>query len=158
MSLGKYTREVAQKAVRTRKGTTVSNIRQLYDDSQNWVWCVDVAIPGQDEPLRNVPIATNNRDLFYAEQGRAVELTLAGDNKWVVTGLAKSVQGLTHLIAMSFADDLVAVLSNTVQSYTVRPLTFGELGALAPDGFGQLPFGIQGRFDAGGNLVELLEI
>jgi hypothetical protein len=158
MSIGKYTREVAKRTVKTRQGTTVSNIRQLYDDSRHWVWCVDVALPGQDEPLKNVPIAANNRDLFYAEQGRAVELTLAGDNKWAVTGLAKSVLGLTHLIAMSFGENLVTVLSKTVQGYAVRPLTFGELGALAPDGFGQLPFGIQGRFAAGGDLMELLEI
>ena len=158
MSLGKYTREVVKRTVRTRQGTTVSNIRQLYDDSRNWVWCVDVVLPGHDEPLRNVPIATNNRDLFYAEQGRAVNLSCVGHNKWVVTGLAKSVKGLTHLIPMIFTDDEIAVGVTTIVGYVVRSLTFGELGALAPDGFGQLPFGIQGRFDHAGGLVEFLEI
>jgi hypothetical protein len=152
-----FTREIAKRSVRTRTGTTASRIRELYDDSQNYVWCVDVRLPGQEEVLRNVPIATSNRDIFYAETGRAVELTLAGDNKWVVTGLAKAIPGLTKLIAMSFDEDLVRVLSTTITGYIVRPLTFGELGDLAPDGFGQFPWGARGRFDYQGNFIELVE-
>jgi len=158
MSLDKYTKEIAKKAVKTKQGTTCSAIRRLYDDAENWVWCVDVNLPGQEEPLRNVPIATNNRDIFYAEQGRAVTLELTGDNKWVVTGLAKSIPGLTKLIPMTFTDDLVSVGTIIIKGYIVRPLTFGELGDLAPSGFGQLPFGVQGKFDYQGNLVEILEI
>jgi hypothetical protein len=158
MSLSAFTQEVVNRVIKSRRGTTVSPIRQLYDDSHNFVYCVDVAIPGQDEPLRNVPIATNNRDLFYAEQGRAVELSVAGSNKVVVTGLSKSVSGLTHLIALTLTEDLITVGSTVMHGYVVRPLSFGELGALAPGGFGQLPFGIQGRFDPTGSLVEFLEI
>jgi hypothetical protein len=158
MSLQEFTREIIRKNVKVLQGTTVSPIRQLYDDSHNFVYCVDVSIAGQEEPLRNVPIATNNRDLFYAEQGRAVELSPAGNNKWVVTGLAKSVLGLTHLIPLTFAEDLVTIGDTVIRGYIVRPLSFGEMGDLAPDGFGQFPWGIQGRFEASGTLMEILEI
>jgi hypothetical protein len=97
-------------------------------------------------------------DLFYAEQGRAVELSPAGNNKWVVTGLAKSVLGLTHLIPLTFAEDLVTIGDTMIRGYIVRPLSFGEMGDLALDGFGQFPWGIQGRFEASGTLIEILEI
>jgi len=156
MSLKDFTKVVIRQNVKILQGTTASPIRMLHDDSNNFVYCVDVSLAGQDEPLRNVPIATNNRDIFYAEQGRAVELTVAGNNKWVVSGLAKSVTGLTHLIPLTFTDDGVDIGETVIKGYLVRPLSFGELGDLAPDGFGQFPFGAQARFDAMGNLIELL--
>ena len=41
-------------------GTIASDFYQFYDTQGQWVWACDVDI-GQDQPLRNVPVANNGR-------------------------------------------------------------------------------------------------
>jgi hypothetical protein len=136
-------------------GQIVSPIRELWDDAQGMVFCADVDI-GQDEILRNVPIATSNRDIYYSDQGKSVSLEKMNNSKWVITGLSKNSKGLTHYIYMSFMDDIAKVTSTAWVGATIRPLTFGELGSLAPLGFGQFPWGAVGRFDVEGNFIGLV--
>jgi hypothetical protein len=133
-------------------GTTASPFYQLYDDSSGWVWAVDVDI-GQPEVLRAVPVATNNRDLFYAEQGKAVALRREG-GRWVVVGLSKTGIGTQHILYVCFTDDIPTIVDEETRGYIVRALTYGELAAYG--GYGVVPYGAQARFDAAGNFVEFL--
>jgi hypothetical protein len=136
-------------------GTIASPFYQLYTDANSWVWACDVDI-GQPEVLRGVPVAANNREIIYAEQGKAVALQRTGDNKWVIAGLAKSSRGLGHIIYMSFADDIATVVRDGWLGQITRPLTYGELGSLTGGGYGALPYGAQGRFAPDGSLIEIL--
>ncbi|MBW1953574.1 MAG: hypothetical protein JRI66_10905 [Deltaproteobacteria bacterium] len=140
-----------------RTGNIASPFYQLYDSDGNWVWACDVDI-GDEEMLRCIPIATNNREILYAEQGRAVTLSRLNNGKWVITGLAKSLKSTVHYIYLSFTEELYQVLRKELRGYVIRPLTYGELGALVPPyGYGVLPYGAQARFDANGNFVEIVE-
>jgi hypothetical protein len=68
---------------------------------------------------------------------------------------SKSCIGDTHIIYMSFQDDMGQVVSRQTVSNTYRPLTYGELADYY-GGYGTVPYGSIGRFDGNGNLVELI--
>jgi hypothetical protein len=137
-------------------GTIASPFYQLYSDSNNWIWACDVDI-GQPEVLRGVPVASNNREIIYAEIGKAVALSKMNDGRWCISGLAKTCRGLGHIIYMSFEDDIATVTGEDWSGNVVRTLTLGELGDLGPGAFGALPLGAHGRFTASGSLIDLLE-
>lgn len=139
-------------------GTIVSPFYQYSDYGGHWVWACDVDLGENLGVLRCVPVAANNRELIYAEQGRAVTLSRLNNGKWVITGLAKSLNSTVHYIFMSFTDDTYQILRKQLRGYIIRPLTYGELGTLvAPYGYGVLPYGAQGKFDAEGNFLEIVE-
>lgn len=135
-------------------GTVASSFYQYYDDSNNWVWACDVDI-GEEEVLRNVPIASNNREILYAEEGKSVALKKT-NGKYVVAGLAKTSQGFGHVIYVTFADDVAVVVSEDWSGYSYRPLTYGELGTVTPGGYGTLPYGSRGKFTRAGILIEIM--
>jgi hypothetical protein len=137
-------------------GVTVSPFYQLYDDSNGYTWAVDVDLGDGSEVLRGVPVASNNRDLFYADQGKPVALRKE-NNRWVVMGLSKTVKSYQHIIYVCFEDDVAQVVGDEMRGYSVRMLTYGELGDLTPEGYGSLPYGTMGRFDADGNFIEIIE-
>ena len=138
-------------------GTTVSPFYQLYDDSSGYTWAVDVDLGDGTEVMRGVAVASNNRELFYADQGKPVTLRRE-NNRWVVIGLSKTVKSYRHIMYVCFEDDLAEVIGDEMAGYTVRMLTYGELGNLVPDtGYGYFPYGVMGRFDAEGNLIEIIE-
>jgi hypothetical protein len=138
-------------------GTTVSPFYQLYDDGSGWTWAVDVDLGDGSEVLRGVPVASNNRELFYAEQGKPVSLRKE-NNRWVVIGLAKTVKDLRHRMEVCFQDDIATVVSDVMEGYRTRLLSYGELGELLPNtGYGYFPYGTMGRFNAAGDLVEIIE-
>lgn len=137
-------------------GTIAGPFVQLQVDGANWLWAVDVDI-GQPEVLRNVPVASNNHELIYAQQGMAVALSKMGDGRWCVTGLAKSSRGLGHVMYVAFTEDMATVVREEMTGHIIRPLTLGEMGTLGPASFGILPFGARGRFTPSGALIEILE-
>ena len=140
-----------------RTGTIASPFYQYYDAVGHWVWACDVDL-GDEQVLRCVPVAANNRELIYAEQGRAVTLSRLNNGKWVITGLAKSLNSTVHYIYMSFTDDTYNILGKSLRGFVIRPLTYGELGTLVPPpGYGTLPYGVQGKFKADGAFVEIVE-
>jgi len=140
-----------------RIGTIASPFYQYYDAVGHWVWACDVDL-GDEQVLRCVPVASNNRELIYAEQGRAVTLSRLNNGKWVITGLAKSLNSTVHYIYMSFTDDTYNILGKSLRGFVIRPLTYGELGTLVPPpGYGTLPYGVQGKFKADGAFVEIVE-
>ncbi|MHB9075244.1 MAG: hypothetical protein ACYC6G_17190 [Desulfobaccales bacterium] len=137
-------------------GTIASPFYQYAADGSEWMWSCDVDI-GETEVLRNVPVASNNRDIIYAQQGKSVALKRMNNNRYCIVGLAKTCRGLGHVIYVSFEDDRAAVTGADWSGKVIRPLTFGELGDLAPFGFGSFPLGAQGRFTPAGALIDLLE-
>lgn len=136
-------------------GTIASPFYQI-GDGNGWMWAADVDI-GEAEVLRGVPVAANNREIIYAEIGKAVALTRLGDGRWCIAGLAKTSRGLGHLIYLSYEDDMARVVGEDWTGNVTRPLTLGELGDLGPAAFGALPLGVHGRFTPSGALIELLE-
>lgn len=138
-------------------GVTVSPIFQYFDDGGNYTFAVDVDLMDGSEVLRNVPIATNNQDIYYADQGKPVALRKE-NGKWVVIGLSKTVKDYQHVMYVCFEDDVAEVISDEMQGYKTRGLTYGELGTLVPDtGYGYFPYGTMGRFDYDGDLIEIVE-
>ena len=125
-------------------------------DSGGAMWAVDVDIGAADgQPLKAVPIATNNRDIFYSDSGKAVTLQRRYNGQWVVVGLSKTAMNLTDITYMSFTDDIATVVRRVVPTLRRRALTCGELGGLRP--FGQIPLGSWGVFDNDGNFLEIVE-
>ena len=154
-------RKIIDWAIEDARGQQIGNIAspfyQYYDSAGQWVWACDVDL-GDEQVIRCVPVAANNRELIYAEQGRAVTLSRLNNGKWVITGLAKSRNSTVHYIYMSFMDDTYTILGKSLRGFVIRPLTYGELGTLvAPPGYGTLPYGVQGKFKADGAFVEIME-
>lgn len=155
-------------------GKIASAFFQYYADSTNWVWACDVDIgssltpgrpnsdPSSDGVLRNVPVSSNNFELRYAEIGKSVSLTKTGTG-YMITGLSKVSRGFDWYTFVTFDEDIVpgrpSSYRMTVQSALetgtkVRKLTLGELATCG--GFGRVPFGAVGRFDAAGTFVSLV--
>jgi hypothetical protein len=157
MSIRKIIDWAIQDARATMVGTIASPFYEYYDGAGNWCWACDVDI-GTEDVLRCVPIAANNRDIYYAEQGKGVNLSKLNNGKWVITGLAKSVNSTVHWIFVTLADDIFTVARTELRGFIIRPLTYGEISTLVnPPGYGVLPYGTQGRFQADGTFVEIVE-
>jgi hypothetical protein len=137
-------------------GVTVSPFYQLYDDANGYTWAVDVDLGDGSEVLRGVAVASNNRELFYADQGKPVALRKE-NNRYVVIGLSKTIKSYQHIMYVCFDDDIAQVVDDEMAGYKVRALTYGELGTLVPPGYGAIPYGAMGRFDFEGNLIEIIE-
>lgn len=141
-------------------GTIVSDFYEYQDAAGSWTWACDVDTDGGDEGsvLRCVPVAANNRDVIYAQQGKGVTLSRMGNGKWAITGLSKTLHSTVHWTYVTFKDDVFTIASTRMVGDVRRPLTYGELGSLVePLGYGTLPYGIQGRFDYYGNFIEIVE-
>jgi hypothetical protein len=143
-----------EKAEGDKIGTIASPFAQI-SDGTNWLWAADVDV-GEPEVLRKVPVASNNREIIYAEVGKPVALKRMGDGKWVIAGLAKTSRGMGHIIYISFEEDLAYIVSKSWIGAIIRQLTYGELGTLL-GGYGTLPYGVYGRFAANGSLIEIME-
>ncbi|MBM4286887.1 MAG: hypothetical protein FJ135_01845 [Deltaproteobacteria bacterium] len=157
MSIRKVIDWAVEDKLSQKVGNIASPFYQLYDLDGQWMWACDVDL-GDEEVLRCVPVASNNRELIYAEQGRSVTLSRLNNGKWVITGLAKSLKSTVHYIYLSFTEDLYRVTQKLLKGYYIRPLTYGELGTLVPPyGYGVLPYGAQGKFKADGTFVEIME-
>jgi hypothetical protein len=140
-------------------GRVASNFYQLYTDHQSWTWACDVDI-GEPEVLRNVPVATNNREIFYAHIGKPVALKKVGPGKYMIVGLAKTAISDTRILymrapALCTPDaPLGEIVREELVGFVVRPLLYEELDIYG--GYGVVPYGAYGRFDADGNLLALL--
>lgn len=157
MSLRKIADQAVKEARTERKGSICSPLYQLRDVNGNWIWGCDVYL-GADKVLNNVPIAANNRDVIYSQQGKGVSISRLSRSRFAVDGLSKVVTESTHYTYVSFEEDVYTIISQRLVGFDIRPLTYGELGDLAsPAGYGVLPYGCQGRFDLDGNLLEIME-
>ena len=157
MSIRKIIDWAIQEAKATQTGTIASEFYEYQDASGNWVWACDVDI-GEDDLLTNVPVTSNNREIYYAEEGKGVNLSRLGSGKWAITGLSKTLNSTVHYTYLTFADDMWEITHTELRGNTYRPLTYGELGTLvAPYGYGVLPYGVRGKFNADGIFFEIVE-
>jgi hypothetical protein len=149
---------------RTLEGEVLTRPALLATDGASLTWACDVKISGYDDPLRNVPIAVNNRDLIYADTGQAVTLSRNPGGAWEIIGLAKRKPGqrVRVPVAIGWDDgaggDLGGNLTITTgtpidMTLSARALTLAELMTLG-GGFGVAPLGVTGIFRAG-VLIEL---
>lgn len=131
------------------EGKTLTRPTLLATDGVAVIYVVDVNI-GQKDPLRNVPISRNNRELLYADAGTAVQLERSASGQWEITGLADEMPG-TYI---SFTVDLSTFAFGPVTDFSTasRLLTYAELATYG--GYGIVPYGAIGIF-VGGVLEEI---
>lgn len=157
MSIRRIIDWAIQDAKTVMTGTIASPFYEYYDDSGKWCWACDVDI-GNEEVLTCVPIATNNRDVIYAEQGKGVNLQKMNNGKWAVSGLSKTLNSTIHYIFLTLIDDMFVITGGKLIGFVFRPLTYGEISSVViPPGYGTLPYGTQGKFKADGTFVEIVE-
>lgn len=157
MSLRKVIDWAIAEANGEMQGTIASGFYKYYDSNGQWSYACDVDIGSSTgEPLRNVVVATNNHDILYAQIGMPVSLTRQVGNVYAITGLSKTVQDKTHIIYMTFTDAYGTIVRKDTTKKTYRDLTYGEIGDIFGGGYGDLPYGSKGVFDADGNLIEII--
>jgi hypothetical protein len=94
--------------------------------------------------LKNVPVASNNLALIYADVGNPVILTRTSPAaQWQVTGFANSMPGTFTVVMVDVSNMAIGTIQET--SITSRVLTLGEIGLYA-GGWGVAPFGATAIF------------
>lgn len=142
-------------------GETLGRPQLRVTDGANLTWGVDVDI-GQtrlddngDEvaaPLINVPIASGNQEILYADAGAAVRLRRSRAGRLEVVGFSKRKPGTYTVV-----DVMLPTLSSEPFAFDVGPgvgigmsaraLSYGEIDAAG--GYGTVPYGAIGVFRGG---------
>jgi hypothetical protein len=167
MSLRRLIETVAEKNASSMTGTVASAFYQLYDSTAGWVWACDVDT-GQEQTIEDingdpvtttvmvgVPIATNNRDILYAQEGWPVTLQKMAGNKWSIVGLSKSKIGTNVYIFVTFDQGYGSTTRTITLGKYTRKLTYEELSVYGM--YGDIPYGAIGRFNkSDDSFVELV--
>lgn len=103
-----------------------------------------VRVPMQ---LKNVPIASGNRLLIYADIGQPVTLSRNPGGRYEIIGMYKrSVGHSRELIIVDLcAERIIEIIDDTTSS---GPVTYGFF-ATRPDGYGSAAYGLLGTYHAG---------
>lgn len=136
--------------------TTTRPVLWLGDEAANQVYVCNVDI-GEDQEMRDVPIAQGNHDLRYADIGSPVLLRRTAQ-RWTIVGFSKVMPGTRTEVLVTVPDFSFGLPTYTIgviteKHFTIRALTYGELSTLGT-GYGNTPYGAQGKFQAG-VLVEI---
>ena len=133
-------------------GKILTRPELLYGDSVSVKYAcdVDVGLLGRDPitdqsvvmPLKNVPIANNNRDVIYAEVGAAVTLVRSPSGMFEITGLSVRAPGTYTRIPVCLNTGMSGVPVDV--GLSSRPLTLEELQYYPS--FGITPFGAIATF------------
>ena len=153
-------------------GIVASVVYERYDsDVDAYVWVVDIDLEtASSNPnaaglntLKAVPINDPSRAAFSADIGTQVALSRRpGDNRYVVSGLAKFAPGTTSvcLVTLSTCADSISSIGNPVTfGSVIRLLTYDELGDPLLNGgfvYGDLQYGTAGKFDLSDVLIKLI--
>lgn len=158
--------EIGQ-SVREIDGAILTRPLLLVTDGLALTYGVDVDVGLKDidtntgdevvTPLRNVPIASNSRDLIYADAGTAVRLRRSETGRWEVIGLSKRRPGSYTRVPVTIPQPgfgpLPYDLGTSVEvGLVARPLAYEELASFG--GYGVVPYGATGIF-RDGTLIEL---
>ncbi|MCK5433579.1 MAG: hypothetical protein KAJ03_12600 [Gammaproteobacteria bacterium] len=152
---------IVEESVREVNGTTLTNPVLLFSDGTNVTYGVDVDI-GQSAleagtldiktaPLRNVPIAKNNRDLVYTTIGTPVRLRRTDTGRFEVVGLSKTGIGTYIRVPVCIEENTFGVPKSV--GLSSRLLTYDELASFG--GYGIVPYGAVALF-TGGVFTEIL--
>lgn len=150
-------------SVRQLEGEILSRPGLYKTDGVRLAYAADVRIAedlpeGEEDPvldasysdrvLRNIPIASGNRDLIFAEAGAAVMLARAGTGRFEITGFAKRKPGRRIRVPVDLSTFVPGAPADV--GLSARPLTYGELGDPAfGGGYGSIPYGAYGVFRGG---------
>ena len=175
MSMLTYiTQSEIRDAAKELNGKVLTRPALLVTDGVAMIYAVDVDI-GQDNPLKNVPIARANRNLLYAEVGAAVRLRRGDSGRYEVVGFSQEQPGTYFRVPVTiptFAFGNAGIITGSdpalppsplptgpvvigapVDNTLVgRPLTYAELATLGT--YGLTPYGATGIFK-GGVLMEI---
>ncbi len=136
----------------TLEGRTASRpILFLGDEAANSVYVVNVDV-GEDELMRDIPIAQGNHDLRYADIGSPVALRRTAQ-RWTVVGFSKVMPGTRTEVLVTVPNFDFGLPTYTIgvitdRTFIIRALTYGELATLGTF-YGETPYGALGRFEAG---------
>lgn len=148
-------------ATKELNGRAVTRPALLVTDGVGLTYAIDVDI-GQDEILKNVPIARGNKDTFYADVGAAVRLRRTESGGFEVSGFSHELPGTRIRIPVSipylpFGDagtggaymspESIVVGDPQDVTLTGRLLTYEELDTYG--GYGTVPYGASGIFKGG---------
>jgi len=157
MSLKKIIDWEISSSQQTSDGVVDGPFVKKYDlsgDPDAWVYACNVKI-GSGTKVYGVPVSTNNREVFYAQLKKPVKIS-QNSGKWTITGLSKVDFGFTHIVYVTFHEDIAEIIGEDWSGYVTRPLTYGELGSVVFLGYGYLPYGVMGRFTKAGIFIELI--
>lgn len=159
---------VVKASVREIDGKTVSRPSLIVSDSlARLTYGVDVDIgqtradPNTGEQvaaiLKNVPLATGDQSIRFADVGAAVRLRRYESGNWEVIGFAKRAPGTMFRMGITLGElgpEPVEVTESTPVdiSLSTRLLSYDELATFG--GYGVVPYGAYGVFRAG----ELVEV
>lgn len=157
MSIHDLIKSVIEANSDTITGMVASEFYEMEDISGEYCWGCDVDIGqpmsytdvnGKEQTttvMRSVPIAMNNREIFYAQMGWPVLLRRMSNAKYAIVGMAKALKTTTDITYVSFINGMT-IKSREIRGYYYRRLTLGEMGTIEP--FGTLPLGALGIFNA----------
>jgi hypothetical protein len=149
----------------TIEGRTLTSPTRIYTDGVNVTYGVDVDIGREGVinangdigilPLYNVPIASGDQSLLYAEIGSAVTLSKAATGQWQVVGFAKTAPGTYKILCVTVPQYCLRVpteqppgppiyhppIIGDEKDITIgtRLLTYEELGIYGI--YGEIPYG-----------------
>ncbi len=153
-----YTQAVIDDNETELTGRTTSRPNLLtFDEGLHSVYVVNVDI-GDKQELRDVAIATGNKELQYAEVSSPVNLKKVAGH-WTVVGFSKTMPGTYLRIPVTvpaFDFGLPTYTTGTIvtESFLIRALTYGELGTIRTYGSIDAPYGALGKFQDGA-LIEV---
>lgn len=167
MSIRRLVERVVEAGANTMTGTVASGFYQIYDEAGGVVWACDIDTgtemtttdlngdPVTTTVMSAVPVALNNRDILYAQEGWPVTLQRMVGNKWSIVGLAKSKKGSTTFILVSFDRGYGERTGTITLGKYTRALTYEELGIYGI--YGQIAYGTRGRFNkSDDSLIEII--
>ncbi len=134
-------------------GKTTSRPNLLtFDEALEQIYVVNVDI-GDGEELRDVAIATGNKELYYAEVSSPVSLKKVAGH-WTVVGFSKIMPGSFKRVPVtvpSFDFGLPTYTTGTIvtESFLIRALSYGELGTILTYGTINSAYGALGKFKDG---------
>lgn len=124
-------------------GKALTRPTLLRGDGVGSTYAIDVAIPGQTEPLRNVPIALAAKEVHYADINSAVSLKVnRATGKFEVVGFAKTVPGSFYRFSVDLTTYSLGAMADV--GLTSRVLTYYELQVYGV--FGIIPYGSYALF------------
>jgi len=150
-------------------GTSASPAYKWFDVGlKQFIWVMDVDLdlsgtrPDSAQIVKAVPIADASHGVHKTGPSTKLRLRrLEARRGYEIVGVAAIVNGQIVVVEVTYSD--VGITLGATQTYgsTYRPLTYTELGTPALNGgfaYGQLPYGVMGKFDANGNLLTVLAL
>ena len=149
--------------------TCITPAYRWYDQAlQDYLWVMDVDLggdgtrPDADTVIKAVPIADASHGVHKAGPSTKVRLhRMSITRGYEIIGLAAIVDGQVTVIEVTYSDGEFTLGTPTTYGSTYRLLDYDDLGDDSVNGgftYGMLPYGTMGKYDASGNLIQVLVV